>query len=137
MSAATQELDKKLRGYDLIPVNTLAALVRWVRFGQRPGDFLSNVLKNDLAKSFAYADYGNIRALWAIMTWLYNRAPGTCSGSVEQFEKWQGLETMYGRETADDWQRNAIADTIVETVTDICPYCFAVKISGVCRTCSP
>lgn len=71
-----------------IPDYTLGALDRWINHGLPPGYFLESVLSNNLVESCGYADENNRPAIFAIVSWLYNYAPGECWGSPEKVAKW-------------------------------------------------
>lgn len=71
-----------------IPAHMVESLEGWVRHAHKPGDFLTNVLCNDLAGAAAHADHTNRWLLTAYVGWLYNEAPGTCWGSPEKVAAW-------------------------------------------------
>ena len=75
-----------------IPDSTLWGLCRWVERALPPGDFLGAVLANDLRESFARADDRNRAALFHIVRWLHNYAPGGCWGSPEAVAQWRGSD---------------------------------------------
>lgn len=60
----------------------------YIETGIRPGDFLSCVIKNDLYRSFAFADEMNLPRLWEIVSWLYEHAPTESWGNHEHFRDW-------------------------------------------------
>ena len=82
-----------------IPRLTGEILDRYVRERIHPGSFLKAVLYNDLREACAHADEDNAVALWAIVGWLYNEAPGMCWGSAAKMEAWLNeadAETLRG-----------------------------------------
>jgi len=65
-----------------------------------PGGFLCAVLENNLRRAVDQADDVNLRALPAIVGYLFNRAPARCWGSREQMDHWdkcRGLAGLEGR----------------------------------------
>lgn len=71
-----------------IPARMAPALDRWIEHGQLPGEFLQAVLRNDLREAVGRADPENLIALPAYVGYLYNEAPGACSGSPEKVQAW-------------------------------------------------
>lgn len=71
-----------------VPEDTLAALNRYIAEGMPTGGFLEAVITNDLHGSIARADPGNMTALPAIVSYLYNEAPAPCWGSPEKVAAW-------------------------------------------------
>lgn len=96
--------DKNLRDYNNIPAETLRALIDYVEFGREPGHFVCAVLANDLQRAYARADLANIRALWAIATFVYNRMPMSCHGDSEKISTW-----CYGKGLAQSEAAGQIA----------------------------
>jgi hypothetical protein len=76
-----------------IPSHTMDALLEYVYYGRRGGDFLDAVISNDLKKAIAHADSANIRALPEIVRWMFNVAPEPCWGSPERMRVWKGTVT--------------------------------------------
>jgi len=52
------------------------------------GDFLYNVLCNNLVQAFMYADVNNMRNLPAYANFLYNHAPIGSWGSKKKVDAW-------------------------------------------------
>lgn len=110
------------RDYKEIPGSTLTDLMDYVHHGRQfaSGHFLSAVLENDLRKAFEHGDLANIAALWAIVTWLYNRAPQGCWGSKEAVKRWReiGGLTMINptQEDRDTYRAFQLRDTVLEVV---------------------
>jgi hypothetical protein len=71
-----------------VPQDTLETLNRYIEHGIPTGGFLEAVINNDLYCAVARADDNNIRALPAIVSYLYNEAPSSCWGRANAFEKW-------------------------------------------------
>lgn len=74
--------------YDAIPPAVFAGLDRYTSRGVPTGDFLQAVISNDLKLAMRYADPWSMRALPAIVGWLYNEAPGNCWGSPKAYKEW-------------------------------------------------
>ena len=75
-----------------IPPNIVEGLDRYVNEHQPVGDFLTAVLSNDLRESLGRADLSSRRAIFEIVSLLYNYAPGVCWGSKEKVMAWLGGE---------------------------------------------
>jgi hypothetical protein len=60
--------------------------------GVHTGDFLFNVLCNDLAGACAHADMENRYRLFDIVSYLYNDCPGACWGSKEKVHAWLAMD---------------------------------------------
>lgn len=107
-----------LRDYRLIPSYTLLDMLDFIIEGKRGGDFMQALFQDKLSKTFQYADEPNIRALWAIATWIYNRAPETCQR--EGYATWKGLRSMFVGtkeqvdEVINEWRANAVKGTVLE-----------------------
>jgi hypothetical protein len=71
-----------------IPRYMYGGIVRWIRNGIPPGHFLSNLLKNDLRRTFEKADENNILVIKNYLMFLYNEAPSECWGSEKNFNNW-------------------------------------------------
>lgn len=71
------------RGF-YISEHMMDGLERWIKFGIKPGNFLTAVLENDLKNAVGYADAENLQNLPAYVGYLYNEAPGDCWGSKEK-----------------------------------------------------
>lgn len=71
-----------------VPDHTAHALLRYVVEYRAPGRFLHAVLVHDLFEAFAQADSENLYNMVAIVSWLYNEAPGLCHGSDERVVAW-------------------------------------------------
>lgn len=110
---------QSIRDYSNIPPTTLQSLVDFIEHGRLGGHFVSAVLTNDLAKAFQHADLDNIRGLWAIVTWLYNRAPQSAFGNEEKVRTWHlqgGLAQvekagMAAPGTTVEWREKAVEGT--------------------------
>ena len=74
--------------YEALPESLRGGARRYIEQNIEPGGFLSAVICNDLKEAFGRADEGNRAALFEIVCWFYNKAPASCWGSPERFEKW-------------------------------------------------
>lgn len=74
--------------YTAIPLKTQIDLINYVNKKNSTGGFLDAVLRNDLMGAVLYADSGNIRAISAIVRFVYNRLPVQCWGSTEKINEW-------------------------------------------------
>ena len=79
--------DYTFRDY-YISEHMMAALLRYINNGIRPGSFLTAVLENDLSNAVACADDNNLPNLLAFVGYLYNEAPGLCWGSPATVKAW-------------------------------------------------
>lgn len=64
------------------------ALVRYLVYGIKPGDFLTAVLENDFMEAFSRADDDNTRDMKQYAMILYNELPGGCYGTPEQVKEY-------------------------------------------------
>ncbi|HDY88123.1 MAG TPA: hypothetical protein ENH82_08435 [bacterium] len=71
-----------------IPLHTRGAIDRYVLQGIPTGDFMYNVLSNDLSGAVAHADEQNSIYLVNIVKFIYNYVPQCCHGSRETIAKW-------------------------------------------------
>lgn len=71
-----------------LPDRFVGGIDRYLRHGIIPGDFLAQVLKNDLKESMAKADETSVLQLPGLVGWLYSYAPQPCWGSVEAIRDW-------------------------------------------------
>ncbi|MEM8739478.1 MAG: hypothetical protein AAGG38_13525 [Planctomycetota bacterium] len=74
--------------YRLIPAAIVSAFYHWVRFGDRPGGFVSAVLRHDLVGAVAAADTSPQRGLVPIVVYMVNELPMICHGSAERMDRW-------------------------------------------------
>lgn len=74
--------------WDRVPEHVQGGLRRYVEHRIEPGGFLLAVLTNDLRESVGRADHICLPAIPDIISWLYNKAPGTCWGSPEKVTSW-------------------------------------------------
>jgi len=75
----------------IIPPQDINGLCRWIVYGIAPGSFLKSVITNDLRGAFSNADIDNMHNLFAVVSFMYNKAPAGCWGSEERMQKWEGL----------------------------------------------
>lgn len=71
-----------------IPALTKRGLDAYVHERLPVGDFLFNVLSNNLVGAFAAADAENIRAMPAIVSYVHNHLPMSCWGSEMRVAAW-------------------------------------------------
>ena len=71
-----------------IPEHTHGAIDRYILEGIPTGDFMYNVLTNDLSGAVAHADEQNSIYLANIVKFLYNYVPQCCHGSKQTVSKW-------------------------------------------------
>ncbi len=74
--------------YSKLPESVRDGIKRYIEHRVEPGGFLMAVLENDLVRSFGKADSNNRQALFSIVGWIYDVAPGSCWGSPEKVKKW-------------------------------------------------
>ena len=72
----------------VIPERMRSGLELYVKDHIKPGDFLTAVIQNDLAKATGRADGENMAVLPAYVNYFYNHAPGSCWGSKEKMDAW-------------------------------------------------
>lgn len=85
------KMDKLEMNMSKLPEHIRVSVNRYIRYGSPVGDFLSAVICNDLKESFSLADDINIAAMFDIVGFFYNEAPGNCWGSKEKMKKWIGM----------------------------------------------
>ena len=64
------------------------AIDEYARVGRPLGGFLTAVMENNFMESFARADEGNIRDMFEIANYVYNKTPRVCHGSVNTVQAW-------------------------------------------------
>jgi hypothetical protein len=64
------------------------AIKAWADNGRPCGGFLTAVFENKLSEAVSRADFENMRAIPAIVAYLYNEIPGNCWGSPEKVKNW-------------------------------------------------
>jgi hypothetical protein len=84
----------------LIPDYMWNGMVHYMVFGDRPGDFLSAVLRNDLMGALKQADSVNMKRIDDYGAFLYNYAPAGSFGSEEHFSNWIAHRGCVGPEEA-------------------------------------
>ena len=77
------------RCYDLIQPHIRIAIDAWAETGCPVGHFLTAVLSNNLIDAVGQADEMNLRALPAIVAYIYNEIPSGCWGSPEKVKEWR------------------------------------------------
>lgn len=74
---------------DFIEERFKEALTLYVEHGYRPGDFLFEVLSNNLRGAVERGDDYALANLPHIVAYLYNCCPSNCWGSPEKVETWR------------------------------------------------
>jgi len=82
--------------YNMLPEHMRDAMRNYVEYGIEPGDFLRNVLCNNLFGALERADDVNKHRLWDYGLFLYNCAPSRCKGSPEAYKYWLSVGGMEG-----------------------------------------
>ena len=68
--------------------STLDGINRYVNDRCPVGSFLFAVLSNNLKESFARADEDNLKDMFEIVSYCYNKIPLHCWGSPEKVQQW-------------------------------------------------
>lgn len=84
---AEARLLRKL-GENAVPEHLHGGLIRYLLLGILPGHFLTAVLMNNLAESFARADETSRAGLFNIVQFLYSDVPATAWGSEARVRQW-------------------------------------------------
>lgn len=74
--------------YSMLPEYMQEPAREYVELGHRPGDFLYEVLCNNLVNAFGRADETNFDRMHVWARWLFNEAPASCWGSPEKVKAW-------------------------------------------------
>jgi len=82
----------------------LTDLKKYCEEGREVGDFLRNVISNNLSGAVGHADSGNMRNIPAYSAYLYNEAPAACHGSPTKYNYWvkSRAGTIDLKEVSDD-----------------------------------
>lgn len=72
----------------MIPEHTKGMIKKYVENGYHPGSFIYAVLTNNLKESFICADNLNTLYMKEIVSFIYNKLPYNCHGSIERVEHW-------------------------------------------------
>ena len=81
-----------------VPPPLRAALGRWIRDAELPGEFLFAVLANDLRETIGTAGPAELQLLPAIILHLVNNAPPQCWGSRNDVAEWLHSRGLNGRQ---------------------------------------
>lgn len=84
---ATLEAGMQVAG---IPAHMHEGLTMYLRYGIRPGRFLTAMLAGEFMEACAQADVENQQALFGYAR-FFNNLPPICYGSRERVEKWLQL----------------------------------------------
>ena len=79
-----------------IPEDIYEALTIYVEKGYPVGNFLTNVLVNDLFGAISRADSTNRKYLTDICLYIYNKIPSKCWGSEEKVQAWMKHNGLSG-----------------------------------------
>lgn len=71
-----------------IPKRMRDGMIRYVKDGIRPGNFLCEIIANNLKEACYFADDENMANLPAYVNYFYNHAPISCWGSHNARENW-------------------------------------------------
>jgi hypothetical protein len=82
------------RDYQRIPPACRNGLIRFILFGDEVGDFLYQILSNNLVEAAGRADHLNIEILHVYAGFLYNVAPRSSWGTQNVVECWMGFRDM-------------------------------------------
>ena len=74
--------------YENIRPDIRAAMDRYATEHSGVGDFLRNVLSNNLMEAVCRADDDNIKVIRDICLYVYNELPSNCHGSPERYKEW-------------------------------------------------
>lgn len=85
-----------------IPGRLIDALDRYIGPRIPTGDFLYNVLTNNLYGACMTADKDNLKIIPTIIKYLYNEAPASCWGSEENVKIWLAREEWALRNISSD-----------------------------------
>lgn len=83
---------------NLIPEHMRESVLAWIETGRMPGDFLRNLLSNNLSLTFHHADPTNRAAVYDYIFYLHNYAPAPCWGSPKNVEEWNKQGGIKGKE---------------------------------------
>lgn len=76
------------RCYACIPSRTRQSIDAWANSARPVGGFLLAILSNNLLAAVNQGDLENLRAIPAIVAYLYNRVPLACWGSESSVHEW-------------------------------------------------
>ena len=118
--------------YSKLPTGLQGGIQRYIENGYPVGHFLTAVLSNDLLGAVSRADDKNIKLIPEIVKWLYNEAPGSCWGTVEQVQAWQGtVKEFTGRRS----EASRIPNSESARNEWACQRAFYRKAGHVCSSC--
>jgi hypothetical protein len=80
--------DNDPRCYKLIPPHILGAIDAWAEKARPCGGFVTACLTNDLTGAVSQGDLDSLRAIPAIVAYLYNEVPSVCWGTKEKVKAW-------------------------------------------------
>jgi len=81
-----------------IPLRMHEGIKRWIEYGVVPGNFLWQVICNDLARAVFAADDENLSLLREYVLFFHNEAPTGCWGSERTATNWSA---KFGQQTKE------------------------------------
>lgn len=79
-----------------LPKHMRGGVLRYLKHGIEPGQFLRAILENNLKEAYARADEINIECIKAWVIWLMYRCPAAAQGSPEIVQDWIARGGMTG-----------------------------------------
>lgn len=70
------------------PVDAAGVFHEYLTNGYLPGDFMTGVLENDLARAVGHADSHNVLYLRQYVYFMYNELPADAWGSKQKVRDW-------------------------------------------------
>lgn len=74
--------------YELLPETLRDGVRQYIKYGIKPGAFLTAVIEGDLYEARARADMWNATRLMQIAKWFADHAPAESFGSPELMAAW-------------------------------------------------
>ena len=84
----TTNLEPYIFRDSVLPDNLRDSLDAYVESGRATGGFLQACINNDLGLAVSRADAESLKAIPAIIGYLYNECPSGCSGKDLAYEAW-------------------------------------------------
>lgn len=88
MPSAERRWGNHYFGQFMIPARMRPDIHRYINDRIKPGDFLTAIIKNNLADACKHADQENLRNLPAYVDYFYNHTPTACWGSPKRMADW-------------------------------------------------
>jgi len=78
------------------------SLIAFYETGKHPGQFLENILRNDLQKAVLESkDDGLLPEISYLCRWLYTNMPAVAHGSIFRYDDWRARGGRQGRLNAE------------------------------------